>query len=83
MFMNRMGGKYRYLQKVRNPASPKVISISLVNKKPRDLKASNFSDCTENINSGRGGKTLYLCWNTDKGKIFNKLKSDLPYPKSK
>ena len=61
---NRMGGKYRYLRKLSDPNSPKIKVIRLVENK----SIFNFDGCTGNINEGRGGRSLFLCWVTEKGK---------------
>ena len=58
------GGKYRYLRPLNNDDKPKITNIQLVER-------NNVLDgCTTNINSGRGGRYLYLCWTLDKqGKL--------------
>ena len=61
-----MGGKYRYLKKVSEPNKQKIISIHLTDSNTN----TGFDGCTENINEGRGGKDLFLCWYAEKGRNF-------------
>ena len=61
-----MGGKYRYLEKVSEPNKQKIISIHLTDSNTN----TGYDGCTENINEGRGGKDLFLCWYAEKGRNF-------------
>ena len=49
-------GKYRYIIPQYTLGSPKVKSIVIVEN------LSEEGSCTQDINKGRGGRSLYLCW---------------------
>ena len=51
-------GKFRYIIPRYIDDSPKVKYINIVET------LSKEDSCTQNINKGRGGRTLYLCWHS-------------------
>lgn len=64
------GGQYRYLKMLRDPyAMTRVGRVGLL-RSPRnkfisdDRKQHGWDECTEDINKGRQGDWLHLCWNT-------------------
>ena len=50
-------GRFRYIVPRFNDGDRKVTEIKLV----EDLN-NDFNSCTQDINKGRGGRELYLCW---------------------
>ena len=61
-----MGGKYRYIEKVTELNQQKITSVHITDSKTN----TGFDGCSDNINEGRGGKDLFLCWYAEKGRHF-------------
>ena len=51
------GGKWRYIRNQYEPNAKKVIDIHF-----KETTGAGFGVCTIDINGGRGGRTLFLCW---------------------
>ena len=61
------GGDYRYLEIVKNTTQPPIRSIALwrTSKNPKNshpVKNSHWTHASTDLNVGRGGDYLYLCW---------------------
>ncbi|KAJ3278975.1 hypothetical protein HDU79_001035 [Rhizoclosmatium sp. JEL0117] len=58
------GGEYRYIEVTRSPG-PKIVEVRLW-RTSRGSKPSvlGYKYC-DNLNEGRGGDDLYVCWKTE------------------
>ena len=54
------GGKYRYIEKVNRLGEGQKVTAIHIRKKT----GIGSGACTSDINEGRGGLFLYLCWDT-------------------
>lgn len=61
------GGTYRYLKMLRDSSQTRIKKVGLLRSR-KYLKGNwtqyNWDECTQDINSGRKGDYLHLCWNT-------------------
>lgn len=62
------GGDYRYLKMLRGSSHLRIKRVGLL-RSPSDhyiygnRRDYGWDECTGDINSGRGGDWLHLCWN--------------------